>query len=101
MRLYYGYQFPTAHFRPFTSAGPEQGSGGAIGGGATSVDGVISTRRGNAGSWTRITDNKSPIGEWELALPNTVEMRDHFTKEEIDDILLVITYAGRTPAWPT
>ena len=43
---------------------------------------------------------KPPIGEWELALPNTEEMKNRFKNEEIEDILFVITYSGRTPAWP-
>ena len=43
---------------------------------------------------------KLPIGAWELTLPNTEEMKNRFKNEEIDDILLVLTYAGRTPAWP-
>ena len=36
------------------------------------------------------------MGTWELALPNTEEMKNRFKNEEIDDILLVLTYAGRT-----
>ena len=44
---------------------------------------------------------KVPVGEWELELPNTEEVRDLFKDEQIDDIFLVITYSGRTPAWPT
>lgn len=76
---------------------------GTVGGSATSIDGIISTRRGNAGSWTAMI-GKSPIGEWELALPNTEEMRNRFGdkdgNEDIEDILLVITYSGRTPDWP-
>jgi len=43
---------------------------------------------------------KSPVGEWELALPNTEQMRNRFKNEEISDILLVITYGGRLPQWP-
>ncbi|MGZ8915534.1 MAG: hypothetical protein ACXW1Z_20805 [Methylobacter sp.] len=43
---------------------------------------------------------KFPAGEWELALPNTEEMRNRFKNEELEDILLVITYSGRTPEWP-
>jgi hypothetical protein len=43
---------------------------------------------------------KSPIGKWDLALPNTEEIRNRFNNDEIDDILIVITYSGRTPAWP-
>jgi hypothetical protein len=76
---------------------------GTVGGSATSIDGIISTRRGNAGSWTTMI-GKSPIGEWELALPNTEEMRKRFGAEDgneaIEDILLVVTYSGRTPDWP-
>ena len=77
----------------------EQGNVGTVGGGVNSVDGVISTRRGNAGSWTAMI-GKMPTGECELALPNTTEMKNRFKNEEIRDILFVITYSGRTPAWP-
>ena len=70
-----------------------------MGGEAASIDGVISTRRGNAGSWILMI-GKSPVGEWELSLPNTPEIRNLFKNEEIEDILFVITYSGRTPEWP-
>jgi hypothetical protein len=70
------------------------------GGSAISQDGTISTRRGNAGSWTAVMPGLAPFGTWELALPDTGEMRNRFTNEDIQDILFVITYAGRTPAWP-
>ncbi|MFX0201850.1 MAG: hypothetical protein ACFFCW_37545, partial [Candidatus Hodarchaeota archaeon] len=70
------------------------------GGGATSIDGVISTRRGNAGSWISMI-NKSPFGEWELALPNTEDMKNRFEDEEIGDILFVTTYQGEMPEWPS
>jgi hypothetical protein len=40
---------------------------------------------------------KFPVGEWELTLPNTEEVRKSFEDEELDDILFVITYAGQTP----
>ena len=43
---------------------------------------------------------KSPVGEWELTLPDTEEIKKHFQDEELDDILLVITYGGRAPEWP-
>jgi hypothetical protein len=75
----------------------ENGAVGSIGGGATSIDGVISTRRGNAGSWTAMI-GKTPFGDWELVLPK--EMKDRFNNEDITDILFVITYSGRTPEWP-
>ena len=77
----------------------EEGSPGATGGAATSIDGIISTRRGNAGTWMSFV-GKRPFGEWELALPNTEEMRGRFTSEDIQDILFVVTYSGRTHEWP-
>ncbi len=43
---------------------------------------------------------KSAIGDWELALPNTPEIRNRFQNQQIEDMLFVITYAGRTPEWP-
>jgi hypothetical protein len=67
--------------------------------GAVSLDGIISTRRGNAPNWTSMI-GKKPVGEWELVLPNTEEMQSRFQNEQIEDILFVITYTGRTPAWP-
>jgi hypothetical protein len=48
---------------------------------------------------------KPPAGEWEISFnfddpAKNKEIRDRFKNEEIWDILLVITYGGRTPAWP-
>lgn len=77
----------------------EQGSTDTAGGEATSLDGIVSTRRANGSLW-RTMMGKMPIGDWELALPDTPELRARFTDEEIEDILLVITYSGRTPPWP-
>lgn len=77
----------------------EQENPGAVGGGSKSIEGVISTRRGNAGSWFPMI-GKAPFGEWELTLPNTEQVRNRFKNEEIEDILFVITYSGRTPEWP-
>jgi hypothetical protein len=77
----------------------EQGSAGKVGGAATSIDGVVSTRRGNAPSWTAMI-GKSPLGEWELSFPDTSQTRELFAQEQLEDILLVITFSGRTPDWP-
>jgi hypothetical protein len=88
------FEVPVTYLR-FTG---EDGTG-QVGGGSTSIDGIISTRRGNAGRWTSMI-GKVPFGKWELALPNTEEMKNRFKKEEIEDILFVITYSGRTPEWP-
>ncbi len=75
-----------------------KGEANAVGGDAKPNDGVISTRRGNAGSWLAMTDKKSPAGVWTLSF--TPEIRKLFADEVIEDILLVITYSGRTPEWP-
>jgi hypothetical protein len=77
----------------------QQGTPGFVGGAATSVDGVISTRRGNAGSWSAMID-KTPLGDWELVLPDNEELRSRFSDDKIQDILFVITYAGRAAPWP-
>ncbi len=80
------------HFTPL-------GGTGVLGGSASSIDGIISTRRGNAGSWISMS-GQSPIGQWELALPNSPQFKNRFKDELIQDILFVITYSGRTPEWP-
>ena len=70
--------------------------GGAVDG---TVDGLVSTRRGNASAWVPLI-GRSPAGGWQLTLPNTEEMRSRFHNDEVDDLLLILTYEGRTPAWP-
>jgi Tc toxin complex TcA C-terminal TcB-binding domain len=80
----------------------ENGNTGAVGGGATSIDGVISTRRGNASSWISMI-GKSPYGDWELSLNDNLNdgrsPGELLKNEEITDILFVITYSGNTPEW--
>ncbi len=39
--------------------------------------------------------DSSPLREWTLVLPNTGAMKYRFKNEEIQGILLVITYSGR------
>jgi hypothetical protein len=77
-----------------------QGDKATVGGDATPIDGIISTRRGNAANWKLII-SKPPHGDWNLTLPNTEQMKKQFKDGEIDDILFVITYSGQRPAWPT
>jgi hypothetical protein len=76
-----------------------QGGSVAVGGAATSAEGVISTRRGNAGSWLPMI-GKSPVGDWELSLPDSAQCREWFSDERIREMLFVVTYRGRTPDWP-
>lgn len=91
-------EVPVTHLR-FT----EKGGTGTVGGGAASIDGVISTRRGNASSWISMI-GKSPYGVWELSLVNNLPdgraSEELFRNEELTDILFVITYSGVTPKWP-
>ena len=65
-------------------------------GGATTMGGVISTRRA---SWSTLI-GKTPVGEWTFVFSNTQEFRKHFTKQRISDILFVVGYSGDTPPWP-
>jgi hypothetical protein len=77
----------------------EAGGSAAVGGEASSIDGVISTRAGNAGAWTAIL-GKPPFGQFELALADTPDTRRWFRDDLVEDILFVITYSGRPPPWP-
>ena len=63
------------------------------------ADGLVSTRRGNGEHWKAL-QGASPLGEWELALPNTPEVRARFQENQIEDLHLVVTYSGSTAAWP-
>jgi hypothetical protein len=77
----------------------EQGGSGYVGGGAKITNGVASTAGGTAPNWN-LMRGKPPLGEWELALENTPELRQCLQDDVIEDILLVITFGGRRPAWP-
>jgi len=78
----------------FTPAG-----GKPVGGGAVSIDGVISTRRGNAPAWLPMV-GRPVAGDWRLEFPDQPDVRKMFQEDWIEDMLLVITYAGRLPHWP-
>jgi Salmonella virulence plasmid 65kDa B protein len=75
----------------------EQGGGGPAGGAATPIDGRVTTR--TAGSWTSML-GRTPFGEWELSLPNTEAVRERFRLQQVEDILLVVSYSAATPPWP-
>lgn len=89
---------PVAYLR-FTESGAATFSGGA----ASAIDGVASTRRGNAPEWLAML-GKSPVGEWSLALTNALadgrSISTLIGDQTIQDILLVISYGGRYPDWP-
>jgi hypothetical protein len=77
-----------------------EGEDDAVGGPATTIDGLIDSNYGSGSSWIPML-NECPAGEWELALPDRPDVRGWFADQKIQDILLVITYGGRTPAWPS
>ncbi|MFO7495732.1 MAG: hypothetical protein R6X05_08895 [Desulfobacterales bacterium] len=80
-----------------------EGEAAPVGGGATSIDGIISTRKGNAASWTA-TLGKAPCGDWDLALLSPLldgrKPSELFATEPLEDILLVITYSAKLPKRP-
>lgn len=87
---------------------PELGSGSGTeisSDATTSVDGRISTRatsKSDGAAW-RVVSGKSVTGTWKLEFPDDA-VRAHFgndgTEGDVQDLLLVITYLGTTPAWP-
>ena len=77
----------------------EDGATARLGGTATPVDRVVSTRRSNGGPWLPIT-GKTPSGRWQLQLPDAEDVRDWIADDQLTDVLLVVSYRGRTPAWP-
>lgn len=77
----------------------ENHMGALLGGSASSINGVISTRRGNAGSWMSIM-SKDVAGQWELLIEDAWA-KSMFENQQLDDILFVITYSARKPEWPS
>ena len=79
------------------------GTNGPVGGPASTVNGRVSTRSGNGANWLPFI-GQPPTGEWELAFPDgppsDTEARTRFTSESIENILLVISLSGQTPAFP-
>jgi hypothetical protein len=62
------------------------------------AENIISTRRTSGNAWAATFTNQFPVGDWGLELP--ANLASQFEAEAIEDILLVVTYQGRTPAWP-
>lgn len=77
----------------------DEESSGFVGGLARTRNGMGNTRLGNAAAWTPMV-GRAPFGEWELGLPNSGQIRNHFKRGEVEDIMLAVTVSGETPAWP-
>ena len=66
------------------------------GGDASLVDGIASTRRGNAPTWSALRGG-SPAGIWELSF--SAAAAELFDADGVEDVLLVIGCAGASPRW--
>jgi hypothetical protein len=73
---------------------------GGMGGAATPVDGLVTTRKGMGASWLSMLGS-TPAGTWTLTLPNTARVRALFEEERVTDMLFALTIAGHTPEWPS
>ncbi|WP_239341259.1 neuraminidase-like domain-containing protein [Frankia sp. CiP3] len=90
---------PPAPLSTVTLRYTEAGTSAHLGGPGALVDRLVSTRRANGGPWLSIT-GKSPLGRWELGLPDTEDVRAWLAAGQLIDILLVVSYRAQTPAWP-
>jgi hypothetical protein len=75
------------------------GNSAEVTGAASTVNQVISTRRGNTANWLPMI-GLSPAGKWTLDLSDP-DMSSLFNSQKIRDILFVVTYQGHLPPWPT
>jgi hypothetical protein len=69
---------------------------GTAGGEATTTDGIASTRRGNAASWSALYGT-TPAGDWQLSFGSDAAAL--FASGGLDDILLIISWTGQASAW--
>jgi hypothetical protein len=66
---------------------------------ATDERGVVSTREGRATQWRFA--GRTPVGEWEVTLDlSNPTLAAALAGGELEDLLLVIGYAGETAHWP-
>jgi Rod binding domain-containing protein len=63
------------------------------------TSGVISTRRPTGAPWQVLLE-QNPAGDWEIRVENNELVRTWFRDGLIEDVVLVMTLAGTTPAWP-
>jgi hypothetical protein len=68
---------------------------GTVGGDALTAGGIASTRRG-AAAWVPLV-GPSPAGDWQLGF--TADADPLFASGALEDVVLVVSWAGRSPAW--
>ena len=71
-----------------------------LGGDASSLRGLLSTRSGSASTWKNCV-GVAPFGKWTLDLSQDTALHDLLAADKLRDILFVVSYTGRTPAWPS
>jgi len=77
----------------------DQINGMEYGGSTTPINNVISTRSGNVAGCSSLI-GKKPEGTWQLSLEDYPEAMNMIRNNEIEDILLIITYSGEMLEWP-
>ena len=77
----------------------EDGTTARLGGAAQLVDRAVSTRRANGSPWLSIT-GKSPVGRWELSIPDSEDVRGWLAGNQFTDLLLVVSFEARPAPWP-
>jgi hypothetical protein len=63
------------------------------------IGGIIGTRRPAGTPWLPLV-GQNPVGDWTLQFENTDPVRALFANGSIQDVALVLTTSGLTPAWP-
>ncbi|HEX6045640.1 MAG TPA: neuraminidase-like domain-containing protein [Pyrinomonadaceae bacterium] len=71
-----------------------------VGGDAGSERGLLSTRSGSAPTWKDCVGIE-PFGKWTLDLSRDTELQSQLAADKVRDMLFVLSYTGRTPAWPS
>jgi hypothetical protein len=67
----------------------------------TTTRAVVSTRRPAGDPWRPLIGaGKSPLGDWEIRLPDDETVRSWFAGGLIEDVVLVMSLTATTPAWP-
>jgi len=61
--------------------------------------GIVGTGRPAGAPWLAFT-GANPTGDWGIHLEDTAAVRSAFTADRIQDLVLVMTLSGTTPAWP-
>ncbi len=67
-------------------------------GSVRTIGGVIGTRRPGGAPWG-VFAGAEPAGTWELQFEDSPQTRRMFADELVDDVVLVFTLTGTSPAW--